>query len=380
MITLGRVGYSEGKRKEERVAIEIYSTDTDSGQISVIRKDGGAHTVLQQVPVGNAPRGSVKFTRDGRGFVSNCSTNTVSEIDALTHREVARITVGSGPRGLGLVPGEHYMLVSNSGSNTVSIVDLESRAELAQVAVGRDPRHMAITKDGKYAYVCVWGSSYISKLDISGLADGNAAAVREVGRIVLGRDAFPYSLNIDRSGARAFVACNGVALVPVIDLSSDTIEKMVEVESSGGRAVAFTPDNEFALVTIERTDSVAVIDMRDLKVTRYIPVGPSPRGIAVDDNDGTIYCALFSRASWTPRPDQKEQPGKRYPTQPHAVTVVHIEGVDLSTVDAEPDFEQIGVGFGPCSVSIFDPDKIAFDTARLNKASAELVQETTTPA
>lgn len=302
----------------------------------------------------------------------------MSEIDALTHREVARITVGSGPRGLSIVPGEHYMLVSNSGSNTVSVVDLESRTELSQIAVGRDPRHMAITNDGKYAYVCIWGSSYISKLDLSGLAEGNPGSVREVGRIVLGQDVFPYSLNIDRSGARAFVACNGVAAVPVIDLSSDTVEKMVEVESSGGRAVAFTPDNEFALVTIERTDSVAVIDMRDLEVTRYIPVGPSPRGITVDDNDGTIYCVLFSRASWTPRPDQK--PGKRYPTEPHAVTVVHVEGIDMATSDGEPDFEQIRVGFGPCSVSIFDPDKIAFDAARLDKASAQLVEETTTSA
>src|SRR5262245_48720151 len=105
------------------MAIEIYSTDTDSGQISVIRKQFNSYSTVTTIPVGNAPRGSVKFTRDGRGFVSNTSTNTVSEIDALTHREVARIQVGSGPRGLGIVPGDRYMLVSNSGSNTVSVVD-----------------------------------------------------------------------------------------------------------------------------------------------------------------------------------------------------------------------------------------------------------------
>ena len=137
------------------MAVEIYSTDTDSGQISVIRKEADGYKLVKEIPVGNAPRGGVKFTKDGRGFVSNTSTNTVSEIDALTHREVARMVVGSGPRGLGIVPGERYLLVSNSGSNTVSIVDLESRAELTQVAVGRDPRHMAIDPSGKSAYICV---------------------------------------------------------------------------------------------------------------------------------------------------------------------------------------------------------------------------------
>ncbi|MEV0695911.1 hypothetical protein [Streptomyces sp. NPDC050388] len=134
------------------MTVEIYltDTDTDTGQITVIRKDGpSVHEVRKEISVGNAPRGSVKFTCNGRDFVSNTSTNTVSELDALTRREAARITVGSGPRGLGLVPGERYLLVSNSGSNTVSIVDLESRTELTQVAVARDPRHMAISKDGR---------------------------------------------------------------------------------------------------------------------------------------------------------------------------------------------------------------------------------------
>src|SRR2546421_6435909 len=82
------------------MAVEIYSTDTDSGQISVIRKKAGGYQLGKEIPVGQAPRGGVKFTKDGRGVVSNTSTNTVSEIDAPTHREIARTVVGSGPPGL----------------------------------------------------------------------------------------------------------------------------------------------------------------------------------------------------------------------------------------------------------------------------------------
>ncbi|MGW6523238.1 YncE family protein [Streptomyces sp. NPDC054962] len=161
------------------MAVEIYSTDTDSGQLTVIRKDGHAdYRVVKEIPVGNAPRGSVKFTRDGRGFVSNTSANHISEIDALTHREVARITVGFGPRGLGIVPGERYLLASNSGSNTVSVVDLEAREEVCQVAVGRDPRHMAINKEGTIAYISVWGSGYIAKLDRPGSRPDARACAR----------------------------------------------------------------------------------------------------------------------------------------------------------------------------------------------------------
>src|SRR5580704_1614215 len=135
--------------------IEILSTDTDDGVISVLAKDGkDQHRLVRQIRIGNAPRGSVKFTSSGRGFVSNTSQNTVSEIDPVSLEEVRRIEVGNGPRGLFVVPGDMYLLVSNSGSDTLSIVDLELNVEVRQLQIGRDPRHMAITSDGNIAYVC----------------------------------------------------------------------------------------------------------------------------------------------------------------------------------------------------------------------------------
>jgi YVTN family beta-propeller protein len=299
--------------------------------------------------------------------VSNTSTNTVSEIDALTHREVARIVTGSGPRGLGIVPGERYLLVSNSGSNTVSIVDLESREELTQVAVGRDPRHMAISPDGDFAYVCVWGSGYIAKLDISGLAEGDFGTVREIGRIVIEANSHPYSLNIDRSGRYALVACNSVAYVPVIDLHSDTVVARVSVRSDGGRAVTFTPDNAFALLTLERESVLAVIRMSDFVLTRYIPLGPAPRGVTIDDNDLTVYASAFSRAMIT-------YPGSPA-FKPHTVTVVHLDGVDLSSDSDMPTFDEIPVGFGPCSVVVFDTERAGYQPDKVQAAVQDLVSE-----
>ncbi|MFJ1796566.1 YncE family protein [Kitasatospora griseola] len=344
------------------MAIEIYSTDTDSGQISVVRKHENNYEHVTTIPVGNAPRGSVKFTRDGRGFVSNTSTNSVSEIDALTHREVARITVGSGPRGLGIVPGDRYMLVSNSGANTISVVDLESREELAQVAVGRDPRHMAIV--GDHAYVAVWGSGYISKVDIAGLKNGDAGNVREIARIRIQENSHPYSLNVDRESRIAVVACNSVDYVPVIDLATDTVTQRVPVTSQGGRAVAFSPDNKYALVTLERESTIAVIDLDTFLVTRYLPVGPSPRGIAVLESDFTVYAAAFARGTAM----HVGQPGSK----PHAVTVVRLGGVDLGTdddtADARPVFDDIPVGYGPCSVSLFDTDRVSLDHVDIDTA------------
>ena len=314
---------------------EIYSTDTDSGTISVLENDGKSVKKIASIQVGNAPRGSVRFTSDGRGYVSNTSTNTVSEIDGLTHEETRRIQVGNGPRGLFIVGKEKYLLVSNSGSDTLSIVDLEYGEDIRQVEIGRDPRHM-IVADG-FAYISLWGEGSIAKVDVSPLDGGDVDGVKVVNTIMLAPDTFPYSLNIDNTRGLAFVACNAIQNIPVIDLATDRVCADIPVRAGGVRAVTFTPDHKYALASLERDNSVAVIDIESLSVARYIDAGPAPRGV-VSDSEGTIYAAAFSRNTVMKLdiPDWGS----------HGVTVIRTADADLSDPNSEVATESVPVGFG----------------------------------
>lgn len=328
--------------------MDVYSTDTDSGLLTVIRNQNGKFERVAQIRVGNAPRGSVKFTPDGRGFVSNTSTNTVSEIDALTHKEVGRIEVGSGPRGLHLVGNNKYLLVSNSGSDTISVVDLNERREVLELEVGRDPRHMIVA--GGNAYVCLWGEGALAKIDVSGLDVGDIDSVKLLKKITIGEDTFPYSLNVDKTRNIALVACNTPRFVPVVDLDKDEVVENVSLRASGARAVAFTNDSKHALVTLERDNSMAVINLDSLEVTKYIKVGPGPRGVTVDETD-IAFVALFARPPFFEYNSIEDFAS-------HAVTIVRLSGANLDDPTAEIPLESVRVGFGPCSVSTFDPTKV----------------------
>lgn len=351
------------------MAIEFYSTDTDQGTISVIKKDDHGYEVVKQIKVGNAPRGSVKFTKAGRGFVSNTSGCTVSELDPFNHREVQRITVGMGPRGIGIVPGDRYMLVSNSGSDTMSLVDLSISQEVLQLPVGRDPRHLGITRDGRWAYVCIWGDSYISKLDLSTLKDNDVAGVKEVSRIELPENSNPYSLNIDPSGSFALIACNAADHVPVIALDSDTVQYKVAVDCDdglcGARAVAFSSDGKFAFVTLERTNAVAVISLETFSVQRYIQAGSAPRGI-IQDND-MIVISNFSRILLGPVTVNSVK------LIPHSITFVDLKGIDVGSKAAVPasNYSQARVGNGPCSISMFDPETVLLGNRSSQRETAD---------
>jgi len=327
--------------------VELFSTDTDDGVISVIAKTSkNGHQLARQIRVGNAPRGGVKFTASGRGFVSNTSQNTISEIDPVSLEEVRRIEVGHGPRGIGIVPGDKYLLVSNSGSDTLSVVDLELNVEVRQLPTGRDPRHMAVTGDGKTAYICVWGDGVVIKADISGLASGQPERVSVVERIDVGVTAHPYSVAIDPTGTRVFVANTQATYASVIDIATGSVTQ-VELGFIGGRAVTFSPDKQYALISVETTSSVYVVRLSDLAVMRDIPVGPGPRGLTVDSIDHTLYITNFARtkAMITHR-------GLEF--GPNTLTMVDLDSAPLDRPEGEFTYEEITVGYGPCSVTMLD--------------------------
>lgn len=338
---------------------KIFSTDTDSGTISVVHMDGpDTLTLVAKIPVGNAPRGGVKFTKDGRGFVSNCAGDTISEIDAITNREIARIKVGIAPRGIGILPNERFALVSNSGSNTVSVVDLATRIEIHQIAVGRDPRHMAITKNGEYAYISIWGSDHIAKIDIRGLNQNPPVleTIKERSRLQVPIGSHPYSVAIAASRNLLFVANTQSNLLSVFSTVDDSLVQEIDLKSKGARAIAFDADCNTAFVSVEDISAVAAIDLQTLTVVRSIPVGPGPRGLAVTSNPPVIICSAFSRESPNRTPDHSPRlvASASATFSPNSLTFVDLSATrTMALSNAELPWNEIQVGKGPCSVSVF---------------------------
>lgn len=166
--------------------------------------------------------------------------------------------------------------------------------------------------------------------------------------IMLAPDTFPYSINVDETRKIALVACNAIQSIPVIDLATDQVVRHVPLRASGIRAITFSSDHRYALATLERDNSAAVIDLDSFEVVRYLDAGPAPRGIVTNPEDGTFYVAAFSRTK-TGLYDMPDWGS-------HGVTIIKAEGIDLSDAGSEVPTASVPSGYGPCSVSVFDPE------------------------
>lgn len=320
----------------------LFSTDTDSGTVTVYDIADQSRSIAK-IQIGNGPRGAVRFTKDGRGFVTNHAGNTISEIDAFSLREVTRIVVGIAPIGVAIVPGDKYAIVSNSGDNTISVVDLSSRSEVFVLPVGREPRHPDVTPDGSFAFIPISGGDSVAKIDISTLAAATPdfRSIRIVARTFLGAGTMPYSAAVSPKGDKVIAANNQIDYVSIIDVASASVDRNINVGTKGARGTAYTPDGSVAFVSLEDTSEIIAIDMTTGAIAQRMPSGPGPRGLAYDSATLTVFGSCFSRTTSTAVPN------------PNSVSMLNVSAAPLA-LGTPPNIQSIDVGAGPCSVSIFE--------------------------
>jgi DNA-binding beta-propeller fold protein YncE len=221
---------------------------------------------------------------------------------------------------------------------------------------------MAITADASAAFVSIWGAGEIARLDLTPLGTAEPTTISVDGSVSVGKEAHPYSVSFAPGGRHLFVANTQAKYVSVID-TSDLSEKRIQVAAIGGRAVAYTPDEKFALVTLETISKLAVIDLTDLRVTRYIDTGPGPRGLAVDKAASVVYVSAFDRTAMFPGTTVSDY-------GPNTLTMVDLGSGDLSTDSGQFRTEVVPVGYGPCSVSLFETKNSQVPPSKLEEIYA----------
>src|ERR1017187_9407135 len=264
-----------------------YVANFGSNSVSVI--DTSINPVGATVNVGSQPY-AVAVTPDGtQAYVANCGGD-VFVIATSNNTVSAKVVVGGCPYDVAITPDGTRAYVVRDNANSVWAIDTSSNTVVAKVTVADTPGAIAITPDGTRAYVVSVGtlsvSPAVSVIDISSNTVVTTLSVAELGRT-------PVGVAITPDGKHAYVPNTG-GYVSVIDTSSNTVTTQVTVPGIGISqvGVAITPDGKHAYVTTfgaNGSNPVAVIDTSNNSVVTTIPVGSTPFGVTSKAGGGSAY-------------------------------------------------------------------------------------------
>lgn len=255
--------------------ILAYVSNEASNCITVI--DRQENIVVGTIAVGEAPKGIIASSDGTKVYVANSGSNSISVIDTSANRVINTIeNFGYAPEELALAWDGNTLYATNPCSNNVSVIDLVSNLVIDRINVGKNPTGIVSDKDRRKLYVSNTDSLTISVIDMDTRTVENTLTV----------SASPRYLALCED--RLYVGNERVDDIYVIDLTSYSITT-IKVGFRPEWLVCGLANRVYAANS--NYNEVSFVHTTLGMVTRSIPVGHYPSGMAVDAIRRKLYVA-----------------------------------------------------------------------------------------
>ena len=214
----------------------LYVTNVTSSTISVVdvASPGSVRETIALPSVG-----WLTGTSDGTLLVATMpSDDAVALIDTRDNSVLQTIPVGDAPQMVVLAPDDRTAYVANLGSETITVIDLTTASVAAEIALAEDAQGafgVALSSDGEYLYVTRWaaenalGPGTLEKVDLT--------RRETVAKIAVGVQ--PFDVEISPDGRMAVVS-SFQGVVTDVDLVTERLV-VDEVGATLVPGLAFSP-------------------------------------------------------------------------------------------------------------------------------------------
>jgi YVTN family beta-propeller protein len=213
------------------------------------------------------------------------SSDSLVIVDTVKRTKIAEIDVENQPHGVCLSTDGKRIYVSNRGSDSVSVIDVidgDNFRVLRHIPVGDEPHGLVTSADNRILYVANAGSNDVSVIDLR--------TGQEVKRLSAGRGTWAMSRSPDNGSV--FITNNlshyvkfrtpSLSEVTVIDTAKSVVKQRIMVpEANLVQGIDFSPDGQFALVTLLRTKNL-------VPITRVMRGWMITNGIGIIRKDGRV--------------------------------------------------------------------------------------------
>jgi YVTN family beta-propeller protein len=211
-------------------------------------------------------------------------------IDLAARRIVGTVDFGKGvrPHCAVIGPKNGLLYVTTELDNCITVIDPASLKILKTIPTGQSESHMlAITRDGHRGYTSNVGPGTVSELDL------DAGKVLTV--IPVSPNAQRISLSVDDRWV--FTSDQTKPQLAVIDTATNGIRTWIQMPASGYGS-APTPDGHWLLIALPGANKVAVIDLGSMKLASTLDVPHAPQEVLVrpDGLEAYVSCTATRQA------------------------------------------------------------------------------------
>jgi DNA-binding beta-propeller fold protein YncE len=276
--------HAEGDFDHGDVALSngfVFIANTAVGTVEVVDGEHLRHRVT--IPGCPEASGVLVAQEEGLAFAAARGAGKLLVIDAVFMNVLCEVAVGSCPNGLAWDRRRKHLLVADVQDNTARLVDPQARQVIATATLPGRPRWAVYDLAGDRFLVNIREPAMVAILSASTFALIGHFPISEIG---------PHGLDLDQEGRRAFVACDGGAVV-TLDISTGS--ELAKAPITG------TPDAIWhnhrlgrLYVAIENPGVIDVVNTETMTVEEQISTEAGAHTTAYDAQRQRLYVFLPS--------------------------------------------------------------------------------------
>jgi DNA-binding beta-propeller fold protein YncE len=224
-------------------------------------------------------------------YVPNSRSNTVDVISQKTFGVIERFQVGALPQHVVPSWDLRTLYVTNDAGNSLTPIDPRTARPRKPIPV-LDPYNMYFTPDGRWAIVVAEAHRELDFRDAHTMAMHHALATP--------RCAGVDHMDFTADGRYALVSCEFAARMIVVDMSSETVVKTIELAPGAmPQDVKLSPDGRTFYAADMTANGVWVIDAATMSKVELIHTGLGAHGLYPSRDARTLYVSNRMEGSIT---------------------------------------------------------------------------------
>jgi YVTN family beta-propeller protein len=251
--------------------------------------------VLAKIPVGQDPHEVIASPDGKRAYVTSYGGGSFHElnvIDLVEQKPLANVDTRPlyGPHDLIFANGKLWFTAE--GSKAVGRLDPSTLKVDWSMGTGQDRTHMIyVTPDGKNIYTTNMSSGTVSILTDSSLQPQNGRPQQEWVQTTLPAARGAEGFDVSPDGTELWTAASSDGSITIIDLKKKQVKTQLDAKAIGANRLKFTPDGKLAFVSSLTSGDLYIFNTATRTLLKTLKVGAGAAGILMDPNGLRVFVA-----------------------------------------------------------------------------------------